>query len=91
MQAVERVRNSLKITGNIGNSYLKTDSDATFMRVKDDHMRKGQMKPAYNLQIVVNSEHITVLDMFYNPTAFGAINPIPKLLYYHHEVRYKEV
>lgn len=54
-------------------------------------MRKGQMKPAYNLQIVVNSEHITVLDMFYNPTAFGAINPIPKQLYYHHEVRYKEV
>lgn len=32
------------------NSYSKTDPDATFMRMKDDHMRNGQLKPAYNIQ-----------------------------------------
>lgn len=33
------------------NSYSKTDEDATFMRMKDDHMQNGQLKPGYNLQI----------------------------------------
>lgn len=33
------------------NSYSKTDTDATFMRMKDDHMFDGQLKPAYNVQI----------------------------------------
>ena len=32
------------------NSYSKTDTDATFMRMKEDHMQNGQLKPAYNLQ-----------------------------------------
>jgi len=31
------------------NSYSKTDVDATFMRMKDDYMRNGQLKPGYNL------------------------------------------
>ena len=31
------------------NSYLKTDHDATFMRMKEDAMGNGQLKPAYNL------------------------------------------
>jgi len=32
------------------NSYSKTDPDATFMRMKEDHMKNGQLKPGYNLQ-----------------------------------------
>ena len=32
------------------NSYSKTDLDATFMRMKEDAMLNGQLKPAYNLQ-----------------------------------------
>ena len=32
------------------NSYSKTDPDATFMRLKEDAMLNGQLKPAYNLQ-----------------------------------------
>ena len=32
------------------NSYSKTDTDATFMRMKEDHMGNGQLKPAYNVQ-----------------------------------------
>ena len=27
------------------NSYSKTDNDATFMRMKDDHMKNRQLKP----------------------------------------------
>lgn len=50
------------------NSYSKTDTDATFMRMKDDHMRNGQLKPAYNLQIGTENQFITQLDFFPNPT-----------------------
>ena len=40
------------------NSFSKTDRDATFMRMKEDHMRNGQLKPAYNAAIGVDSEYI---------------------------------
>ena len=33
------------------NSYSKTDHDATFMRMKEDHMRNGQLKPGYNVNV----------------------------------------
>ena len=55
----EEYEKSLEIMGPSRNSYSKTDPDATFMRMKEDHMRNGQLKPAYNVQIAVNSEHIT--------------------------------
>ena len=41
------------------NSYSKTDHDATFMRMKEDAMGNGQLKPAYNLQHGVDSEYIS--------------------------------
>lgn len=40
------------------NSFSKTDPSATFMRMKDDHMRNGQLKPGYNLQLGVEGEYI---------------------------------
>ena len=39
-------------------SYSKTDRDATFMRMKEDHMHNGQLKPGYNVVIGVDSEYI---------------------------------
>jgi transposase len=45
-------------TFNGRNSFSKTDPDATFMRMKDDHMRNGQLKPGYNLQLGVEGEYI---------------------------------
>jgi hypothetical protein len=33
------------------NSYSNTDKDATFMRMKEDHMKNGQLKPGYNVQL----------------------------------------
>jgi transposase len=41
------------------NSYSKTDQDATFMRMKDDHMKNGQLKPGYNPQISTENQFIT--------------------------------
>jgi len=39
-------------------SYSKTDKDATFMRMKEDHMRNGQLKPGYNVQIGTEDQFI---------------------------------
>lgn len=50
------------------NSYSKTDHDATFMRMKDDHMRNGQLKAAYNLQISTCDQYILNYDIYQNPT-----------------------
>ena len=49
-------------------AYSKTDNDATFMRMKEDHMRNGQLKPGYNVQITTNNQIITNYDPFANPT-----------------------
>lgn len=46
------------------NSYSKTDPDATFMHMKDDHMRNAQLKPGYNIQIGVDSEYIMGVGVF---------------------------
>lgn len=40
------------------NSLSKTDPDATFMRMKEDHMGNGQLKPAYNWQISTQDQFI---------------------------------
>jgi transposase len=45
-------------TFNGRNSFSKTDTDATFMRMKEDHMKNGQLKPGYNLQLGVEGEYI---------------------------------
>lgn len=47
---------------------MQTDIDATFMLMKDDYMRNGQLKPGYNLQIGVISEYICAYDIFPNPS-----------------------
>ena len=45
------------------NSFSKTDNDATFMRMKEDHMKNGQLKPGYNLQLGVEGEYIVGADL----------------------------
>ena len=45
------------------NSFSKTDPDATFMHMKDDHMRNAQLKPGYNLQLGVEGEYIVGVDI----------------------------
>ena len=57
------------------NSYSKTDQDATFMRMKEDAMGNGQLKPAYNLQHGVDSEYITWLTIGPQPTDTTTLVP----------------
>jgi transposase len=57
------------------NSYSKTDKSATFMRMKDDHMKNGQLKPAYNVQVGTENQFFTHFDFFHNPTDFLTFIP----------------
>jgi hypothetical protein len=40
------------------NSFSKTDPDATFLRMKEDHMKNGQLKPGYNVQVGTENQFI---------------------------------
>lgn len=60
------------------NSYSKTDPDATFMHMKDDHMRNAQLKPAYNVQIGVEGEYITGVGVFQDRSDTTTLIPLLK-------------
>ena len=50
------------------NSYSKTDKDATFMRMKEDHMKNGQLKPGYNVQMGTENQFILYYTIHQRPT-----------------------
>ena len=50
------------------NSYSKTDQGATFMRMKDDYMKNGQLKAGYNVQIATEGQYALAYSIFPNPT-----------------------
>ena len=56
------------------NSYSKTDPDATFMRMKEDHMGNGQLKPAYNVQISTENQFITNFGIYQSPGDTSTFN-----------------
>jgi transposase len=56
-------------------SYSKTDPDATFMRMKEDHLRNGQLKPGYNIQISTNNQFIASYSLHQNPTDTRTLIP----------------
>ena len=74
IERFEKYTNYLEILGE-RNSFSKTDNDATFMRMKEDHMRNGQLKPGYNLQIGVISEYIASYEIFHNPSDSKTLVP----------------
>ena len=57
LEKLRRYTRDIHICGN-RNSYCKTDHDATFMRMKEDHMRNGQLKPGYNVNVATASGFI---------------------------------
>lgn len=59
----------------VRNSFSKTDPDATFMRMKEDAMGNGQLKPAFNLQHGVDAEYITWLSIGPQPTDTTTLIP----------------
>jgi hypothetical protein len=60
---------------NLGerNSYSKIDTDATFMRMKEDHMKNGQLKAAYNVQISTENQIITHFSVHQKSTDFTTL------------------
>ena len=73
------------------NSYSKTDHDATFMHMKDDHMMNGQLKPGYNLQHAVNSGFIVKSAIFPNPTDVLTFKPFMEELENSFSFKFKRV
>lgn len=69
-------KESFEKMGEDRNSYSKTDIEATFMRMKDDHMRNGQLKPAYNVQIAVENYFIIHAYISSDRTDYNTLIPI---------------
>lgn len=74
VERLNKYTNYLEILGE-RNSFSKTDKEATFMRMKEDYMRNGQLKPGYNLQIGVISEYIASYEIFPNPADTKTLIP----------------
>ena len=67
--------NYLDLIGEERSSLSKTDVDATFMHLKEDYMKNGQLKPAYNIQIGVESEYIVGIGSFTDRTDVKTLIP----------------
>lgn len=72
------------------NSFSKTDPDATFMHMKDDHMRNAQLKPGYNVQLAVEGEYITGMDISCERSDQLTLIPLLERME-RHGVEYKDV
>ena len=73
------------------NSYSKTDPDATFMRLKEDSMLNGQLKPAYNLQHGVDAQYITWVGLSSHPSDVLTLVPFLKDMESHLPFKYREI
>lgn len=72
---ISEYQNHLEIMGPNRNSYAKTDRSATFMHMKEDHMRNSQLKPGYNIQIGVADEYILHMDIYQDRSDYKTLMP----------------
>ena len=70
----QKYQKDMEIFGD-RNSYSKTDPDATFMRMKDDYMKNGQLKAGYNVQVATEGQYTLAYDIFSNPTDTRTLIP----------------
>lgn len=73
------------------NSYSKTDPDATFMHMKEDHMRNSQLKPGYNVQIGVEAEYIVGVKISAERNDANTLIPFMKSLNTNLSEKFKKV
>ena len=66
----------IRICGDKRSSYSKTDSDATFFRFKNDHMKNGQLLPGYNFQLAICDEYIAHYDVFPYASDMDCFQPL---------------
>lgn len=75
-QRLMQYKECFEIMGKDRNSYSKTDLEATFMRMKEDHMLNGQLKPAYNVQIAVENYFIIHSYISSDRTDYNTLIPV---------------
>jgi transposase len=73
--ALQKYEQQQQVIGPARNSYSKTDPGATFMRLKEDHMKNGQLKPAYNLQLSTNNQYVTTYSIHQHATDTNTLIP----------------
>ena len=73
------------------NSFSKTDPDATFMRMKEDAMKNGQLKPGYNIQFGVDAEYIVWISAGHQPTDTTTLIPFLNSIKSHLRYTYKNI
>ena len=73
-----KYKECFSVMGKDRNSYSKTDLEATFMRMKEDHMLNGQLKPAYNVQIAVENYFIIHGYVSNDRTDYNTLVPVIK-------------
>lgn len=73
------------------NSYSKVDVDATFMRMKEDHMKNGQLKAAYNVQVAIEGEYILGVGIFNNRNDINTLIPFLEKMYHLYGINYKKI
>jgi len=73
------------------NSYSKTDHDATFMRMKEDAMLNGQLKPAYNVQHAVDGGYIIWVSISAHPTDTRTLIPLLREIEKDLQFKYREI
>lgn len=71
-----KYKKCFEIMGKDRNSYSKTDIEATFMRMKEDHMMNGQLKAAYNVQAEVENYFITHTYVSNDRTDYNTLIPV---------------
>ena len=86
-----KYKECFEIMGTDRNSYSKTDLEATFMRMKEDHMLNGQLKPAYNVQIAVENYFIIHGYVSNDRTDYNTLIPVIKKHFLAFEEKLKEV
>lgn len=86
-----KYKECFEIMGKDRNSYSKTDLEATFMRMKEDHMMNGQLKPAYNVQIAVENYFIIHGYISNDRTDYNTLIPVIQKHFNAFEENLKEV
>ena len=56
-------------------NYSKTDTDATFMRMKEDHMKNGHLKPGYNVQLGTGGQFVIGFSIHQRPGGTSCMKP----------------
>ena len=83
-ERLKRYAKHIEICGEKRGSYSKTDHDATFMRVKRDHMGNDQLLPAYNVQLGICDEYIAVYDVKQYASDMDCFQPLMERFYHHY-------